>query len=166
MAARLVRGWKLGPRDDARLLHPSLVPYAALPEAEKKKDRDQVRVLPDVLALTQRSVVADVVCALWGDEAQATAAPVLAAFASAQRPAHRLVVRLACVEGASEALAAELARAGVAFELVESSLTRPVAGAVRRVRVLAPSLDALRAEVLRGASHAVRAGQVVAAPVR
>jgi class 3 adenylate cyclase len=37
---RLSDGWRLGPRrDDARKEHPSLVPYAELPEAEKEYDR-------------------------------------------------------------------------------------------------------------------------------
>ncbi|MDE5585345.1 MAG: Ryanodine receptor Ryr [Muribaculaceae bacterium] len=38
--ARMDEGWTYGPvRDDARKLHPDLVPYAKLPETEKEYDR-------------------------------------------------------------------------------------------------------------------------------
>lgn len=37
---RLAEGWKHGPqRDDAKKLHPCLVPYVELPESEKQYDR-------------------------------------------------------------------------------------------------------------------------------
>ncbi len=37
---RLSEGWTYGPkRDDTKLKHPDLIPYAALPEAEKEYDR-------------------------------------------------------------------------------------------------------------------------------
>jgi hypothetical protein len=37
---RMADGWRWGEsRDDARKLHPSLVPYEELPESEKKYDR-------------------------------------------------------------------------------------------------------------------------------
>jgi len=37
---RLKEGWKPGPaRDDAKKLHPCLVPYDELPESEKEYDR-------------------------------------------------------------------------------------------------------------------------------
>lgn len=39
-ATRLREGWRYGPqRDDANLLHPCLVPYDELPDAEKEYDR-------------------------------------------------------------------------------------------------------------------------------
>ena len=39
-AARIKEGWKYGPeRDDTLKLHPDLVPYCALPDAEKEYDR-------------------------------------------------------------------------------------------------------------------------------
>lgn len=38
---RMAQGWTYGDRrDDARKLHPCLVPYSELPESEKKYDRD------------------------------------------------------------------------------------------------------------------------------
>ena len=40
-AQRLADGWTLGPRrDDALKQHPCLVPYAQLPESEKRYDRE------------------------------------------------------------------------------------------------------------------------------
>ncbi len=42
-AKRMAEGWRYGPaRDDAKREHPSLLPYAALPEAEKDVDRAMV----------------------------------------------------------------------------------------------------------------------------
>jgi class 3 adenylate cyclase len=47
MAERLRQGWILGPvRDDARKQHPVLVPWEALSEEEKRKDRYAVLKLP------------------------------------------------------------------------------------------------------------------------
>ena len=40
-AARIAAGWQYGPtRDDAKKLHPCLVPYGELPESEKTYDRN------------------------------------------------------------------------------------------------------------------------------
>lgn len=47
MAEKLASGWHLGPeRDDAAKVHPSIVPYDALSEVEKEKDRSAVRNYP------------------------------------------------------------------------------------------------------------------------
>jgi hypothetical protein len=44
MAHRAANGWVWGEvRDDAAKRHPSMAPYARLPESEKEKDRDIVR---------------------------------------------------------------------------------------------------------------------------
>ncbi|MCB2077676.1 MAG: hypothetical protein KDE55_08260 [Novosphingobium sp.] len=42
-AERLLDGWIPGERDNARRMHPNLVPWAELTEADRDKDRDQVR---------------------------------------------------------------------------------------------------------------------------
>jgi hypothetical protein len=48
---RTAAGWIPGPdRDDSRKIHPSLVGWDALAEAERDKDRDAVRDIPVVLA--------------------------------------------------------------------------------------------------------------------
>jgi TrkA-N domain/RyR domain len=46
------QGWRHGDtKDPARKLHPQLVPWQELSEAERDKDRDPVRALPEMLAL-------------------------------------------------------------------------------------------------------------------
>ena len=47
---RLRLGWSTGPRDDEVGLHPSIVPWEELPEAERQIDRVLVRQIPDLLA--------------------------------------------------------------------------------------------------------------------
>lgn len=47
MAHRYLNGWDFGEqRDDKQLLHPSLVPWEALSESEKQKDRETVLRIP------------------------------------------------------------------------------------------------------------------------
>ncbi|HEY45963.1 MAG: hypothetical protein AMJ88_09400 [Anaerolineae bacterium SM23_ 63] len=44
-------GWRYGPtRDDARKVHPALVPWTDLPENERDKNRDFIRDLPRLLS--------------------------------------------------------------------------------------------------------------------
>lgn len=57
IADRIDRGWRYDKiRDDQRMLHPSLVPFEALSESDKEKDRNAVRVLLSVLAEQRLSV--------------------------------------------------------------------------------------------------------------
>jgi len=49
-------GWRRGERDDERRLHPDLVPFDALDEPGREKDRDAVRAIPEVLGLAGRSI--------------------------------------------------------------------------------------------------------------
>jgi RyR domain len=58
MAQRAKDGWRYGsPRDDARKLHPSMVPYRDLPDAEKEKDRAAVRNYPKLAAAAGLAIV-------------------------------------------------------------------------------------------------------------
>jgi hypothetical protein len=58
MAQRTKDGWRYGsPRDDARKLHPSMVPYRDLPDAEKDKDRAAVRNYPKQVAAAGLAIV-------------------------------------------------------------------------------------------------------------
>lgn len=52
MADKLAHGWTYAPgaKDDEARTHPSLVPFAQLPDDEKRKDVDAVRVIPKLLA--------------------------------------------------------------------------------------------------------------------
>ncbi|WP_460887468.1 RyR domain-containing protein [Promicromonospora xylanilytica] len=51
-AVRVQQGWRGGQvRDDAAKVHPMVgVPWSELPEANREKDRDVVRLLPEILA--------------------------------------------------------------------------------------------------------------------
>jgi len=51
MAERHMDGWRYGPkRDDARKIHPLLVPYEQLPESEKNKDKDMIQNIRNLVA--------------------------------------------------------------------------------------------------------------------
>jgi hypothetical protein len=51
MAHRVAHGWRWGEtRDDAAKRHPSMLPYARLPEREKNKDRNNIRHYPEFAA--------------------------------------------------------------------------------------------------------------------
>jgi hypothetical protein len=51
-AARAIAGWRPGPkRDDARMIHPDMIPYVDLDEPAKQKDRDVVAALAEMAAL-------------------------------------------------------------------------------------------------------------------
>lgn len=58
MNQRRRNGWSWGKtRDDARKVHPLLVPYTELSEKEKKKDRSAVSLFPDMVALAGYRIV-------------------------------------------------------------------------------------------------------------
>jgi hypothetical protein len=85
MAAKLVQGWTYGPaRDDARKLHPDIVPYDDLSEAIKDLDREQVRIMARLLAASGKRALRVLRVALipGGDRAAIDLAPMLAALAS------------------------------------------------------------------------------------
>jgi hypothetical protein len=51
MKEKVDGGWRYGEqRDDAKKLHPSLVPFDELSEPEKEKDRDTIRQIPEILS--------------------------------------------------------------------------------------------------------------------
>lgn len=51
MAHRAQKGWDWAPtRDNSAKHHPSMLPYAQLPEREKEKDRNNVRHYPEFAA--------------------------------------------------------------------------------------------------------------------
>jgi hypothetical protein len=52
MREKIETGWRYGElRDDARKIHPSLVPYDQLSEPEKEKDRYTILQIPEILSL-------------------------------------------------------------------------------------------------------------------
>lgn len=55
-AGRIAEGWRYGPqRDDAARLHPDLVAYEHLPEAERAYDRETARAV--VAELSRRGLI-------------------------------------------------------------------------------------------------------------
>jgi RyR domain-containing protein len=58
MEHREKNGWRYAEkRDDARKLHPDMLPYAQLPEREKGKDRNAIRHYPDFAAGARYRIV-------------------------------------------------------------------------------------------------------------
>jgi len=58
VAHRAENGWSwAATRDDAAKRHPSMVPYARLPETEKDKDRNNIRHYPEFAARAGRRIV-------------------------------------------------------------------------------------------------------------
>jgi len=58
IAERAGQGWRYGDRrDDAGKRHPDLVPWSRLPEPIREKDREVIRVLPELLAEAGLAVV-------------------------------------------------------------------------------------------------------------
>jgi len=57
MEYRLKNGWRYGEvRDNARRIHPSLVPFAELPEDIKERDRTAVQAFPKILKIAKKQV--------------------------------------------------------------------------------------------------------------
>lgn len=56
-AERVLRGWRLGARDNDRRFHPDLIPFEELDADGQEKDRDVVLGMPEVLALAGLSMV-------------------------------------------------------------------------------------------------------------
>ncbi|NMB79906.1 MAG: hypothetical protein GYA23_12525 [Methanomicrobiales archaeon] len=51
MDEKIAGGWRYGPvRNDAKKLHPSIIPFDELSEPEKEKDRDTIRQIPELLS--------------------------------------------------------------------------------------------------------------------
>lgn len=65
VAGKSLDGWKYGvERDDTRRLHPSMVEYDALSDAEKQKDRNNIIIMPRQLALVKKRIVQDFACGM------------------------------------------------------------------------------------------------------
>lgn len=82
MAAKLVQGWTYGPtRDDARRIHPDIVPYDALSEAIRDLDREQVRIMARLLGASGHRALRTLTVALTpGDADLAAAMPAVLAL--------------------------------------------------------------------------------------
>jgi hypothetical protein len=59
MADKYIAGYMLGPvRDDDRMLHPDLITWDDLTERDRDKDRDNIRQIPNLVALRGRKICA------------------------------------------------------------------------------------------------------------
>lgn len=58
-ANRWLNNWRRGPRDDAKKLHPNLVPWDELDEKTRDYDRNPMRNIPDHLRLVGQVIVRD-----------------------------------------------------------------------------------------------------------
>ena len=57
MADKHLAGYSYGEvRDEDRMLHPDLVPWEQLTEADKEKDRDNIRQIPHLLKLQDQKI--------------------------------------------------------------------------------------------------------------
>jgi len=83
MIAKLATGWTFGEtRDDARKLHPDIVPYDSLGERIKELDREQIRIMTRLLGSSgQRAVRILTVAMLPGEHRWPRLEPLLAQLA-------------------------------------------------------------------------------------
>ncbi|MEQ1770329.1 MAG: RyR domain-containing protein, partial [Devosia sp.] len=60
LVSKALSGWRYGsPRDNVRLLHPDMLPYAQLDEPAKQKDRDEVATLGELAAASGETLRAE-----------------------------------------------------------------------------------------------------------
>ena len=141
MAARSLAGWTFGDkRDNDRLLHPDLIPYADLDEAGKQKDRDEVLTMPGMAGLAGRALVREWRVAIEGPFEGAAFDRLVAELSDP--PKDDIAVAVLVLDSLETlGLATRLMEAGVQIEAV-------LGEASDRLRETAP---AERARVLRGA---------------
>jgi hypothetical protein len=143
MAARGLAGWRYGAlRDDSKLLHPDMLPYADLDEPAKQKDRDEVLTLPALAALAGEALKRERRIGLLRPLDPEPYAALLAALA--ETPKDRAAVVVLPLDDApmvelARRLLGDGVRLGVMLDRIGESLRRDDA-------VAAPM-----AEVLRGA---------------
>lgn len=122
-AAKAAGGWRYGEtRDDTHLLHPDMKPYDALDEDARRKDREEIERLGDLLSLGGESLLREVAMgAVVAAGGGADGAAVVRAIAgwSGRHPDARALVRLPLDGEGPLALAESLIAAGVAIEVVQ-----------------------------------------------
>jgi hypothetical protein len=124
MAGKSLDGWKYGPeRDDKRRIHPSLLDYSALSETEKQKDRNNIVILPQQLALLSKRIVQDFACGAIiaedparSDQFESLIAALLAW--RARNPGRHPVIWITLNSARAVSLAEALIRAGLSVGVV------------------------------------------------
>ncbi|MFB0873985.1 MULTISPECIES: RyR domain-containing protein [unclassified Sphingobium] len=176
MAAKLVQGWTHAPvRDDARRLHPDIVPYDDLSEAIKDLDREQVRIMARLLGASGRRALRTLTIALLPGGTATDPAPLLDALATHYPdrapvllglfadPATRALLIAASARGAL----AQIALTGHVQPILDTLPASEATSAARlvdradRIHALPPGTDpaawlAAQGDLLLGASDAPR----------
>jgi hypothetical protein len=164
MAAKLVQGWTHGAtRDDARKLHPDIVPYDDLSEAIKDLDREQVRIMARLLAASGKRALRVLRVALvpGGQAAAIDPAPILSALAS-HYPDRALLFIGDLADPWSRAMLLALHQHGQLVQIVLSGHVQPILDPL-------PGAEARAvAEMVRGADaiHAAPSLAALAADLR
>lgn len=153
MAAKLVQGWTHGPvRDDARRLHPDIVPYDALSEAIKDLDREQVRIMARLLGASGRRALRTLRILLQpGGEDTAPDPAALIAAIGAHYPDRAPVFAGNLSDGWSRDLLVALQRQG---QLVQPILDAHVQAIIDPL----PPTEALAAAALMQGADSIHAG--------
>lgn len=145
-AERRLDGWRYGEiRDDARRIHPKLVPFddPRFTDQDIEKDADQVRFLfGTVVTASDEGAVTPLVLGILSTPRPTPGIDVEAALQLCQREAWRPVVVLSSLLDAAECrllswLAAEFARTGRPWRLVVPEITRDN----REIRLVAEPAD-------------------------
>ncbi|MEQ1899475.1 MAG: RyR domain-containing protein [Devosia sp.] len=118
IASKAVSGWRYGKtRDNQKLLHPDMIPYAELDEPGKQKDRDEVATLPKFAAISGEALLVERRVALTETLTESATEGLARALKSG--PATQLPVIVLPLDGEPMAsTAASLINAGIAVELV------------------------------------------------
>lgn len=153
MAAKLAQGWVYGAvRDDARRLHPDIVPYEDLSEAIKDLDREQVRIMARLLGASGRRALRVLRIALLpGGEDAAPDPAALTAALTAHYPDRAPVFVGDFADRWSRQLLVALNARG---QLVQLALT----GHVQAIIDPLPGQEAAAAAALVGAADTIFAG--------
>lgn len=165
MVSKLGSGWRYGAqRDDARRVHPDIVPYDALSERVKDLDREQVRVITRLLAASGRRALRVIPVALTSGGAD-PAPPLLPLLAALARhyPDRLPLIGVSTDDPAAVAAVADLAPEVAGVMLVARRYhTGPAARLLRRadtVVALRPDEDP-RSWLTGWAQLSVTAGMV------
>lgn len=130
MAAKLVQGWTYAPvRDDARRLHPDIVPYDDLSEAIKDLDREQVRIMARLLGASGTRALRTLKIALLPGGGGRDPAPLLDALAS-HYPDRTPVILGLLSDPASRAMLNAVAGHGALVQMALAGHVQPILDAL------------------------------------
>jgi hypothetical protein len=153
MAGKSLNGWKYGKeRNDQQRLHPSMMDYDSLSEAEKQKDRNNIIIMPRQLALVNKRVVRDFACGIViandptrSDRFESLISPLL--DWPGRNPGRYPVIWITLDFARAASLAEALIRAGLSIGIVHGG-----AGGIAGVNSLDP--DRLRlARIMKSADR-------------